>query len=496
MSQKFRVKQVRIKSELADRSGLVTENMTSATPDKEVGTTFKNVLVDENWEFVVWTFCSIDEVTQPQADTLTLEDLRVTVCGTWDVDIDGKTVSLDKVAWLFWTIVVPPSMWWSVIVSDIKIDSADLQWTWLSDWWSPIFDTWFVIYESWNPTYEIWTPWVSVVSWSWLTSPFTWNATWLTDWTQYCVRSYATNVWWTWYSTEQCFTTMFMTSNYIYTTEYIWQVRKYDKDTYALVTSISVGTDPYWIVYNPDTWFIYVWCTWSNRIDIIGTSDTVVWNIALAWASRLYISDWILFAIWSSSIIRVDLSTNTITHTITKPAWGWPKTWWDNWATLYIWMEVSWSWIVYKYTKSNLAAAWTVNTWVPSVVSVNFDGSWNWYVSWFSNGITEKYNSSDSLVWSVITWNTNQACRISPDGQYLYNPRSSFSQYQKINTTTWAVISSVSTNPIPVWTFLYPDWSKLIVCFNTWWFQVFDTASWTLLWTWAGSAAPFAIYTY
>lgn len=54
MSQKFRVRELKIKSAIADRSGLVTENMTSATPDKVVGTIFKNVLVDENGEFVVW----------------------------------------------------------------------------------------------------------------------------------------------------------------------------------------------------------------------------------------------------------------------------------------------------------------------------------------------------------------------------------------------------------------------------------------------------------
>ena len=54
MSQKFRVKQMRVKSESANRSGIVTENMTSATPDQIVWTIFKNVQVNENGEFVVW----------------------------------------------------------------------------------------------------------------------------------------------------------------------------------------------------------------------------------------------------------------------------------------------------------------------------------------------------------------------------------------------------------------------------------------------------------
>lgn len=44
---------MRVKSETNNRSGIVTENMTSATPDQVVGTTFKNVQVNENGEFVV-----------------------------------------------------------------------------------------------------------------------------------------------------------------------------------------------------------------------------------------------------------------------------------------------------------------------------------------------------------------------------------------------------------------------------------------------------------
>ena len=54
MSQKFRVQEMRIKSWTANRSWLVTENMTSATADQVIGTTFKNVQVNENGEFVVW----------------------------------------------------------------------------------------------------------------------------------------------------------------------------------------------------------------------------------------------------------------------------------------------------------------------------------------------------------------------------------------------------------------------------------------------------------
>lgn len=48
MSYKMRVKELKLKSELTNRSGLVTDNMTSSTPDQITGTTFKNVQVNEN----------------------------------------------------------------------------------------------------------------------------------------------------------------------------------------------------------------------------------------------------------------------------------------------------------------------------------------------------------------------------------------------------------------------------------------------------------------
>jgi len=62
MSQKFRVRELKIKSAIADRSGLVTENMTSTTPSKVVGTTFKNVVVNEAGEFVVDDLATVEKI--------------------------------------------------------------------------------------------------------------------------------------------------------------------------------------------------------------------------------------------------------------------------------------------------------------------------------------------------------------------------------------------------------------------------------------------------
>jgi hypothetical protein len=84
MSQKFRLSQLRLKSDTADRSWLVTENMTSATPDKAVGTTFKNVLVNETWEVVVWSWTSVS-VTTPSVTWNTWWDFT-SISMRWEND--------------------------------------------------------------------------------------------------------------------------------------------------------------------------------------------------------------------------------------------------------------------------------------------------------------------------------------------------------------------------------------------------------------------------
>lgn len=73
MSQKFRVRELKIKSAIANRSGLVTENMTSATANKIAGTTWKNVIVDENWEIMVDSLSAwVSWISRIQLDSWTL----------------------------------------------------------------------------------------------------------------------------------------------------------------------------------------------------------------------------------------------------------------------------------------------------------------------------------------------------------------------------------------------------------------------------------------
>ena len=87
--------------------------------------------------------CSLATITQPQADTLGLEDLRVVVCGTGDPLIDGNTVTLDKVAGLFGAIPsIPLFVSFSNAIT-ITSTTATLEGIYQSDGGSPITATGF-----------------------------------------------------------------------------------------------------------------------------------------------------------------------------------------------------------------------------------------------------------------------------------------------------------------------------------------------------------------
>lgn len=119
MSKKFRLSQLELTSDAANRSGLRTTNMTSATPDHIVWTTFKNVQVNENWELVVWK--SLQELVsrvhidswaliqgniypdyQEQAMTISADRFLSVELPTWTTTVtvtDIKTVLHDDITW-------------------------------------------------------------------------------------------------------------------------------------------------------------------------------------------------------------------------------------------------------------------------------------------------------------------------------------------------------------------------------------------------------------
>lgn len=449
MSQKFRVKEIRIKSELANRSGIVTENMTSATPDHEVGTSFKNVQVDENGEFVVGTFCSIDQVTQPQADTLTLEDLKVTVCGTGDVDIDGKIISLDKVAGLFWGAWLSPIMWGAgtTIVNNISSIWADFTWNIVSNNWSPIIQNWFVIYLSGNPTYEIWTSWVTsqiattVQSWN-----ITLSATGLLWSTNYCVRPYAINVDWISYWTEVCFTTLATPANgkLVIWTNFV------NETTGAIAFTCPHAVDQ--VIFHNGYTYVRWWSTvysydaLNNLVDTQASVNYMVimnnilftsrfqfyGSLATTWYNyNLYVTKYNLSA--GSITLDTDFLVNTIA--------------WDNqtilqtrtWTLmqcaekLVFWVTSAWGNVPHYYVIDPVALPSSIKVTVPSQY---------WFIRGCSFDKTKIYGVDN------IAWNR---------------------PIQELERDTWAISASVWNAPLPPFLWLISANDKISVYYNNVW---------------------------
>lgn len=90
MSKKFRLSKLELTSDTANRSGLRTVNMTSGTPDKAEGTSFKWVLVNENWDFVVGDNSSY--VSRVQLDSSTLIQGNIYP----DYNEQGMTIPADR----------------------------------------------------------------------------------------------------------------------------------------------------------------------------------------------------------------------------------------------------------------------------------------------------------------------------------------------------------------------------------------------------------------
>lgn len=144
MSQKFRVKQMRVKSEANNRSGIVTENMTSATADQVVGTTFKNVQVNENGEFVVWPNTWGWSNIYTNDGTLTA-DRTVTMSNDWSKNLTFTTADLNSKTELF-------------------NDSSSWSTAWLQTWfeftadWTYVWSVWArtdVLSIQWSAVWEI-----------------------------------------------------------------------------------------------------------------------------------------------------------------------------------------------------------------------------------------------------------------------------------------------------------------------------------------------------
>lgn len=112
MSKKFRLSQLELTSDTAGRSWLVTENMTSATANKIAGTTWKNVIVDENWEIMVDSLSAwVSWISRIQLDSGTLIQGNIYP----DYQEQWMTIGADR-----YRSIELPSLYTTLTITNIK----------------------------------------------------------------------------------------------------------------------------------------------------------------------------------------------------------------------------------------------------------------------------------------------------------------------------------------------------------------------------------------
>lgn len=137
---------IEIISDDINRSWLITENMTSSTPDKLVGTTFKSVLVNENGEFVVWEDWTKIQSDWDEADPLApsyiqnkpdalLQQIQYPTFSSLPAIWDDRVIYYMQDDWTLWIWDITTSAYievetWSGIVYSL----ADWTVVWMTIW--------------------------------------------------------------------------------------------------------------------------------------------------------------------------------------------------------------------------------------------------------------------------------------------------------------------------------------------------------------------------
>lgn len=156
MSKKFRLSQLELTSNAANRSWLRTTNMTSSTPDTVIWTSFKNVLVNENWEFVVKWSSWVAMISRIHLDSGTL------IQGNIYPDYQEQTMTI---AWDRYRSVELPVWYTTLTMNGIKTilhDDTAVRWSFVLD-----------IMNNGASVHTITLPsWTSLLDTTWLSIPF------------------------------------------------------------------------------------------------------------------------------------------------------------------------------------------------------------------------------------------------------------------------------------------------------------------------------------
>lgn len=453
--------------------------------------------VDDNWKIIPKVYpdlkcniCDLDQLTQTQADTLGLENLRITVCDTWDVNIDGKTVSLDKVSWLLNT-ATPPIMWlaWSTTVTNIWTTTADLTGTYTSDWGSPVTATWFVVYPSGNPSTVIWWAWVIQFPDVILPSPINVTATWLSSWTNYCCKPYATNAIGTSYGVEVCFITSIPPATLLRASRNDGVLTKLDilssPTTPPILTSYTISSDlNSCYSVNGSTyirWQISLLNQWYN-LNISSWTVTNTWSLQPSWVTKNAMSvDWSKIVLWNWSTWWIYNATTWVLITTITGAFDWRSsiddfTWSLDWSSIY-------------YTNNtNQVRKIDASTWVSSAFATLAWGNWfannfvgnKLYCACSDNNLYVFDTTTGASITTISVWWYVRWIEVDHNTWFVYAWHST--QIRIIDSSTDTITATIS------WSSMVEAWG--IQNGYNWYVYVADRWAWhikviqTTAWVW------------
>ncbi len=445
MAQKFRVQEIKVKSWLSNRSGIITENMTSSTPDKLVGSTFKTVLVNEFWEQVVW----------PES----------------------------------WPTTTAPVMWWAgtTTISAISDNWATL-WGTYTDWGSPITANWFVVYPSGNASTVIWWANVTQIVDTTLSSPLSETTITLVASTNYCFKPYATNAIGTSYGTELCFTTS--AAPFVYTGNLGGNsVSKINTTTNTVVaTATGTTSQPHSAIRVWNN--VYVGTNVGASIQRIDTATMTITGTINTWVvgNKYMTTDGeFLYVCWApGSLRKVNLSTFTVVWTAT-------------WLSSPYQVKLNWS---FAYVTNNAGASVSkINTTTMTVVTSIAVWTWPIWIAiynWFafvcnhnSNSVSKIDLATDTVV-ATIAVGTNPY-GIGQSQWFIYVTNYGGNSISKINPTTNAVVATIA---VTGWPLAFESvWDKwYIACRDSSECKILNTVTDTIIATIPVWASPYGVW--
>ena len=396
------------------------------------------------WIIVVWWHAN---VTVPWSawDDIYQWATPYQLSTTWTIKVWTKYVSTLYWDWILFQVCcgsaaaapTAPIMWWawSTTVTWVGTNTATLQWTYTSDWWSVITASWFVVYPSGTSPYTIGSPFVMQYPDATLPSPITASPTNLAPTTDYCARPYATNTVGTSYGQEVCFTT-----------SAVWYVTNLSSNNISIVdlTSFTNVWTISWInsplAWFIDDWYMYVW-GWSNFVTRIYLWDNSMVSLNLGaqvWPMTADATHIYVWTGWTNTLHKINKSTFTVDATLwwLNDNQSWVIVWW------YLYVNCQASWTIYKIDLSTFTIVNSLVTGYSWAHRIATDWTHLYVTHYISSALARINIATFTLVWAITAFSTPYWIAIDWWFAYIWN--NSGWTITKVDLSTFSVVTTVA----------------------------------------------------